>query len=414
MRIFWTNQRGWVRLLTVLALVALCVGAVMASAHWRHFRVHKHRHHHRSHAGLVTTRPPYAEGGGAMGPYPAPSAAPAEAPSIPPAPSVPVEEGTASAPEPPPTEETPPVQEEPAPPEGAPAEEEPPVQEEPPAEGAPEPPPTSEPEPEPQPEPELPPEEPKAEEPPERPEVPEGELPESSPETGGHIFSGSKIRDFDLKQAAPGAITEVSDPLDPNRTVLQMTVKDTDVYPITPTGDPRAQLLSPEIFESGDEFWWNSEFLLPEDFPSSVPGWVTLLEGPYGEPFDGTPPWHIEANGEHLQWSRNGTYDWDVPWQMPLLTGRWIHVLVHERFAPDGWVEMWVDGEPITFFPGNTYNPAHEAPTTRLQMQTLDASNAGGPNFAVIQSYRKKGMFETLTIYQGPMRIGETRASVGG
>jgi hypothetical protein len=193
-----------------------------------------------------------------------------------------------------------------------------------------------------------------------------------------------------------------------------MTVKDTDVYPITPTGDPRAQLLSPEIFESGDEFWWNSEFLLPSSFPSSVPGWVTLLEGPYGEPFDGTPPWHIEANGEHLQWSRNSTYDWDVPWQMPLVRGRWVHFLVHERFASDGWVEMWVDGQPITFFAGGTYNPHNEAPTARLHMQTLDASNAGGPNFAVIQSYRKKGMFESVTVYQGPMRIGETRESVGG
>jgi hypothetical protein len=402
----------------VLTLIALCVGGVMASANWRHFRVHKHRHHHhRSHAGLTATRPwPYAEGGGAIGPLPPPGPTPVEVPSTPPAPSVPVEGGT-PAPAPP-AEEAPPVSEEPPPTEeeaAPPPAEEPPAQEEPPAEEAPQPPPTSEPEPEPEPPAEPPKaEEPKAEEPPERPEVPTGELPENPPETGKHIFSGSKIGDFDLKQAAPGAITEVPDPLDPNRTVLKMTVDDTDVYPITPTGDPRAQLLSPEIFESGDEFWWNSEFLLPNDFPSSVPGWVTLLEGPYGEPFDGTPPWHIEANGGNLQWSRNGTYNWDVPWEMPLVKGRWVHVLIHSRFAPDGWVEMWVDGKPVTFFPGNTYNPGSEAATTRLQMQTLDSSNAGGPNFAVIQSYRQKGMFDSLTIYQGPMRIGETRASVGG
>lgn len=410
MRAFWTDQRGWVRLLTVVLLIALCVSAVMASAQWRHFRVHKHRHHHkhRNHAGLTTKRPwPYAEGGGVMGPYPAPGAPPAaEVPSVPAAPSVPVEGGTPTAPEAPPAEEVPPAEE--------PTPEEPPAEEEPsppPAEEVPEPPPT---EPEPEPEPEPPAEPPKAEEPPERPEIPEGEVPQNPPETGKHIFTGTKIKDFDLKQAAPGAITEVPDPLNPQRTVLQMTVDDADVYPITPTGDPRAQLLSPEIFESGDEFWWNSEFLLPNDFPSSVPGWVTLLEGPYGEPFDGTPPWHIEANGGNLQWSRNSTYNWDVPWEMPMVKGRWVHVLIHSRFAPDGWVEMWVDGQQVTFFPGNTYNPGNEAPTTRLQMQTLDSSNAGGPNFAVIQSYRKKGIFDTLTIYQGPMQIGETRASVGG
>jgi hypothetical protein len=413
MRAFWINRRGCVRVLMVLALVALCLGGVMASAHWRHFRVHKHRHHHPHHpsqAGMTVPHPwPYVEGGGAIGPLP-PSAAPpaVEAPGAPAAPPAPVEGGGTGAPEPPRVEEAPPVEEQPAAEEPAPAEE--PAQEETPVEEAPEPPPTSEPEPEPEPPAEVP----EAEEPSERPEIPAGELPEGSPESGGDIFSGITIDDFDLEQAAPGAITEVPDPLDPNRTVLQMTVDDTDVYPITPTGDPRAQLLSPKIFESGDEFWWNSEFLLPSDFPSSVPGWVTLLEGPYGEPFDGTPPWHIEANGEHLQWSRNGTYGWDVPWQMPLVRGRWVHVLVHQRFAPDGWVEMWIDGEPIAFFGGNTYNPAHEGATTRLQMQTLDSSNEGGPNFAVIQSYRKKGMFDTLTIYQGPMRLGETRASVGG
>jgi len=233
-------------------------------------------------------------------------------------------------------------------------------------------------------------------------------------ETGSEIFLGDQISDFHLNQSAPGAITEVPDPLDSTRTVMQMTVDNSDVYPITPTADPRAQLLSPDIFEPGDEYWWSSEFLLPSSFPAYSPGWVTLLEGPYGEPFDGTPPWHIEVNGDHLRWSRNATYGWDIPWEAPLIRGSWVHVLVHGKFDREGWVEMWIDGQPITFFSGGTSNPNGEAPTRRLNMATMDSSNDARTNFAVIQSYRQLGIFDSLTIYQGPMRIGETRASVGG
>ena len=124
-----------------------------------------------------------------------------------------------------------------------------------------------------------------------------------------------------------------------------MTVKNSDVYPITPTADPRAQLTSPAIINPGEEFWWSGKFFLPADFPASVPGWLTVMEGPYGRPFDGTPPWHIEVNGSTLRWQRNDTYNWDIPWQVPLIKNSWVSVMVHERFGADGWVEMWVNGQ---------------------------------------------------------------------
>lgn len=228
------------------------------------------------------------------------------------------------------------------------------------------------------------------------------------------LFKGNTIRSFALNQSAPGAVTEVPDPAGSGQTVFKMTVANSDVYPVTPTGDPRAQLLSPTIFHAGDEYWWNSKFYLPAEFPASVPGWLTVMEGPYGEPFNGTPPWHIEVNGSSLRWQRNSTYGWDVPWEMPLVRGSWVNVLIHGRFATDGFVEMWVDGKQVTFFAGGSYNPRNEAATTHLGMKTLDSSNNGGPNFAVIQSYRKLGMFNSVSLFQGPMLLGKSRASVGG
>jgi hypothetical protein len=238
--------------------------------------------------------------------------------------------------------------------------------------------------------------------------------PSSTPpsSSAGLLFKGTRIRDFSLNQSAPGAVTEVADPAGGGSQVLKMTVANSDVYPVTPTSDPRAQLLSPSIIDPGEEFWWSGKFFLPSDFPASVPGWLTVMEGPYGEPFDGTPPWHIEVNGSSLRWSRNSTYNWDVPWQMPLVKNSWVSVVVHERFGADGWVEMWVNGQQITFFAPGTYNPRHEPAVTRLAMATRDRSNDGGPNFTVIQSYRKAGMFSSVSLYQGPMAIGTTRASV--
>lgn len=230
--------------------------------------------------------------------------------------------------------------------------------------------------------------------------------------TPGLLFRGDHIGDFALNQSAPGAVTEVSDPAGSGESVLQMTVSDKDVAPITPTENPRAQLLSPAVIDPGDEFWWSSKFYLPKDFPSSVPGWLTVMEGPYGPPFDGPPTWHLEVNGSQIEWSRNGTYDWDVPWQMPLVRGAWVEVLLHARFASDGFVEMWIDGQQVTFFGGGTYNPNREAPSQRLDMETMDESNDQGPNFAVIQSYRKVGMFESVSLLQGPMTLGSTRAAV--
>jgi hypothetical protein len=235
---------------------------------------------------------------------------------------------------------------------------------------------------------------------------------ESSRPTVRGRFVGNAVRDFPLNQSAPGAVTEVADPAGSRERVLKMTVANNDVYPVTPTDNPRASLLTPTKIGAGESFWWRAKFLLPRSFPSSVPGWLVLLEGPYGPPFDGTPPWHIEVNRDHIQWSRNGVYGWDVPWRMPLVRGRWIHVLVHCRFARHGFVAMWINGHRVTFFHGDTYNPSDHRATRTLRMRTRDPSNDQGPNFGALMSYRKAGMFRSVTIYQGPTALGPTAASV--
>ena len=224
-------------------------------------------------------------------------------------------------------------------------------------------------------------------------------------------FVASSLSEFDLNQSAPGAVTEVPDPAGSGEDVFKMTVADGDVYPVTPTQDPRAELLSPRTIRPGDEFWWSAKFFLPRNFPARVPGWLTVLQGPFGPPHAGTPPWHIEVHRDRIQWPRNETYDWDVPWQMPLVRGRWIEVLVHCKLARRGFVEMWVDGERVTFFRDSPYSPG-DHPPTRLRMRTMDSSNDGGRNYVSVLNYRKRGMSPSVTVFHGPLLLGPTRASV--
>jgi Polysaccharide lyase len=226
------------------------------------------------------------------------------------------------------------------------------------------------------------------------------------------LFKATKLSDFWLNQSAPGATTEVADPAGSGQNVFKFNVGDSDMLNITP--NPRAELLSTSNIKAGQEIWFSSKFFLPASFPSSVPGWMNVMQGPYGFPWNGPPPWHLEVSGSSIKWTRNSTYSWDVPWQMPLTKNSWVNVMVHERFGEDGWIEMWINGQPITFFAGGTYNPNNVAPTQHMSMKTMDSSNNQGTNSVYLQSYREIGMFSSLTTYAGPLKIGSTKTSVGG
>src|SRR4051794_328863 len=64
---------------------------------------------------------------------------------------------------------------------------------------------------------------------------------------GRLIFAGTTIGAFATNQSAPGAVTEVPDPTGGRQKVLSLTVHDDDVAPVTPTENPRAQLLTPPL-----------------------------------------------------------------------------------------------------------------------------------------------------------------------
>jgi len=217
--------------------------------------------------------------------------------------------------------------------------------------------------------------------------------PEPTPEPKPDIFTGKKISDFPVViQAAPGRIRELSDPLGSGKTVLGLTVADSDIAPAgnEPTNNPRSQLQSPTVVKPGMEFYVGTSILFPSDFPSWG-GWMTLLSV-YGPPFGGSGPFHLASYGK--------TIDWEEFWQgPPLARGRWIPLLMHGLFDYNGWGEVEIDGK------------ASPRINTAIRKGGV---NDGGNNDVRVAQYRQKGTIPgTATLYFDGLRIGTTRASVG-
>lgn len=216
-----------------------------------------------------------------------------------------------------------------------------------------------------------------------------------------NLFYGAELSDYKI-EAEPGDVTEVADPLGSGETVFSLTVPNDHTAGFTE--NPRAQLLGPDIFNEGDEFWLETFFLMPSDYPP-LTGFLALVEV-YGEPFAGSSPFRVEAQGGSFFCERNDTYGGDTPWEIPMVKGQWVNVVIHERFATDGWVELWIDGEQQVFFEGTPEE------TTKLEMQTRDSSNNGAANHAKLSHYRKKDQFEVGTIYFKPLSLATTKAEL--
>lgn len=237
--------------------------------------------------------------------------------------------------------------------------------------------------------------------------------------SSGILFEAQHLGDFtSIFRCYPERTTEVADPLSSGKTVLDFTVVNTDTSEnksctgTEPNKDPRSQGLSSEFVKPGDEFWLRTKFLIPNSFPEwpKLAGeFITLvsLYGPGTDPNNGSSPWRIEVRGNQFVYERNATYnktDKEAPWVAPLEKGAWVEIMTHERFDEKGWLEMWFNGSPVKFF-GETF---------KLEMATRDSSNNGGNNSFRIGQYRKAGMFEVGSIYFQFIKVGSTKASVGG
>jgi hypothetical protein len=170
-------------------------------------------------------------------------------------------------------------------------------------------------------------------------------------------FDAGNFNQWASVEAAPGGVQILSDT--PPATVssyARFTANDADIYPVTSTENPRAQLNGPRYIFDGDERWVSFSVRFPLNFPS-VPyfpaGWLIFWQW-YGPPYSGGgPPISFGCTGEWIQMQRNSNHGFDHPWQTPLVRGAWLDFDMRTRFSrsSDGWLDLWYRGQR-QLFPG--------------------------------------------------------------
>lgn len=244
----------------------------------------------------------------------------------------------------------------------------------------------------------------------------------------GVLWTPQSITDFrQIIAAEPGRATIVNDPLRQKGKVLRVECQNEDITPKTPTGDPRCQLLSPGLMVNEWEINVHIGIMVPASVPPIIAGKFFQLMEIMAPPFEGSAVWSLALNHEEgvecFQWQRNGTYEFDIPMQRfghPLVRNHWYDVWLRIYMSAEipetaGWVEMWIGGEQITFFNGESYNPKGHEKSTKLVMKTIDASNNKGNSAFYFGNYRAhntEGMLGDVTLYYTLPKIGTTKTSV--
>ena len=232
---------------------------------------------------------------------------------------------------------------------------------------------------------------------------------QSQPANTTATFNGTTKARWSDQSAAADRVQQLEDALGLRGPVLRFTAYNTDVAPLTPTSNPRAQLVGPSTILPGAEVWESWRMLLPASFPD-VPSsdWLVLVTPAYGPPYGGPPPLILEAEGSRLT-LRASVYAVASPtpvWSAPSRRGQWTRYTLHFDFATPGWVELYVDGRP------QWLRAARRPRVHRLALNLVNPSNDGGANSARLSIYYQLGSFSQVTAYFADFRIGATRAAV--
>lgn len=182
----------------------------------------------------------------------------------------------------------------------------------------------------------------------------------------------------------------------------RFTALDDDVFPLTPTENPRAQLVGPRYLFPGTERWitWSTRF--PSSLPViNQPGFFVFFQY-HGPPYVGSPSVGFGVTGSFVNIERNVSYDYDTIWETPILFDTWMDFVMRINLAQDttGFIELWLNGKQQTFRPSS-------GATRRLYMRTVEPDQNGGLEIDPTL-YRQKGMFSTATLDHDAVRFDPT------
>jgi predicted xylan-binding protein with Ca-dependent carbohydrate-binding module/polysaccharide lyase-like protein len=192
----------------------------------------------------------------------------------------------------------------------------------------------------------------------------------------------------------------------------RFTVYNSDVAPLTVSENPRAQLNygagSNGRFCEGQERWiaWSQFF--PSNFPDHQPYWWTQQATiGWGHPYGGTrSPVNLAIeNGaggaDRFRMNLNGT----TRWQETLQRSSWYDFTFHIKFSRNssvGFIEMWKNGQRVTFSGGQQ----------RIYTNTLPTTNSPYCGNLQLPNYYGASQAGTQTIYYDEVKVGTSYAAV--
>ena len=226
------------------------------------------------------------------------------------------------------------------------------------------------------------------------------------------LFDGSTVSAWRYQAAAADRVTSVPDPDGAGDSALRFTAYDGDVYPLTPTDNPRAQLITPSnIITYGQAFWESYEVYVPPSFPVAQThgGWLGLGSPLYGAPFTAEPTTGISLiDGQiRFQLNRLAPQPYQIEWQEPIVTGTWIRITWHILPSMAGYTQLFVNDQPVSL-----PLPYGVGSSTTLPMSTIDAGSSNGPWYSQLSVYYKAGEYTQATLYFKGFKIGTTQAAV--
>jgi hypothetical protein len=225
--------------------------------------------------------------------------------------------------------------------------------------------------------------------------------------TGPVLFDGSTLAGWYVQDAAANRIQMVADPSGAAGQVMSFTAYNTDVAPLTPTANPRAQLTTPLPVKPGAQFWESYEVYVPTNFPiaASYDGWLGLGSPAFGPPW-GVPTIGMSITDGDFRYQRNGDQPnpWQIAWQQPIVTGQWIRFTWHVGFSKTGFVQLYVNDVAEPLLNGTTSS-------TTLHMPVIDSGNDIGPWISQLSVYYEKDLYPSVTLYFKGFTIATTQAA---
>jgi hypothetical protein len=225
---------------------------------------------------------------------------------------------------------------------------------------------------------------------------------------GSVLFNGTTLTSWLMNQSATSTRTQlVPDPDGQGDTVQQFTTLNTDVKPLTPTVNPRSQLVSPmTVLKAGNSYWESFEVYIPQSLTLPTKGWTSLETPVFGAPWNGSPPASIEFMNGQFRFQRNGVASnpYQIAWTAPVVKGQWYRFTWHFLLASNGWIQLYVNDVLQNLKSGSST-------VTQMPISLIDATDSAGPWFSDEQLYYQLGTYQSASVYFKGFQIGTTQAA---